>query len=331
MSSNLERLSKTFRRPILGIHNPSFGMPFDVLECMIQRTFAYSTLDIRNAYTTLSTLLADESIKKLVLIAHSQGAIEAGMVLDWLYATVPMKQVAKLEVFTFGNAANHWNCPMNEDGPVIEHVEHYANDGDWVARFGILHFRQPHDISGGATNEDSALGKSSEEEQPQTPQMPQTPILARDSVQKKSTWELELKRWKMNRFFGRMFKKEDCSGHQLNQHYLDNLFVMDEKLERVLDGDDGQIWLGNGRGPETEEAVSFMDMEVDPQMLDRDNTVIAVASNPRRGEAAENGLELRNEGGRRAKRVKVKDLSRLWLYKNGQTPEDWEYHGRTAW
>ena len=301
MSSNLERLSKTFRRPILGVHNPSFGIPFDVLECMIQRTFAYPTLDIRNAYTTISTLLADDKIEKLVLIAHSQGAIEAGMVLDWLYATVPMAQVAKLEVFTFGNAANHWNCPIDEDGPVIEHVEHYANDGDWVSRFGILHFRQPHDAKSDAANGHSAQGNGSEGRQPRAPQ---TPILPGDAVKKKSTWELELRKWKKNRFCGRMFKRVGCSGHQLNQHYLDNIFVMDKALTKVLDGDDVQA-----------KSSNFMEMEVDQEMLNKDDTVVPIIMTRERRHTL-------------TQSKKVKEYSRLWQYKNGETPEDWRHHGR---
>lgn len=330
MSSNLKRLSKTFRRPILGIHNPSFGIPFDVLECMIQRTFAYPTFDIRNAYATISALLADESIKKLVLIAHSQGAIEAGMVLDWLYATTTMKQLAKLEIFTFGNAANHWNCSTNEDGPVIEHIEHYANDGDWVARFGVLHFRQPHDIT---TNEDATNGDATSTESSATRQVqqPQTPVLLADGVRKRSTWELERIRRRKDRFFGRMFKIGDSSGHQLNQHYLDNLFIMDDKLERVLDGDEIQTQPEHAMGGRKQAIKSFMEMEVDPDMLERDNTVIAATSDLKQREAAKNGVHIRSEGGREATRFKVEELSRLWLYRNGRTPEDWVHHGRQTW
>ena len=330
MSSNLNRLSKTFRRPILGIHNPSFGIPFDVLECMIQRTFAYPTLDIRLAYTTISAILADESIKKLGLVAHSQGAIEAGMVLDWLYATIPMKQLAKLEIFTFGNAANHWNGPMNDDGPVIEHIEHYANDGDWVARFGVLHFRQSHDIT---TEEDATDGDATASGSSATRQVqrPQTSVQLPDGLKKKSTWDLERKRRRKDRFFGRMFKRGDCSGHQLNQHYLDNLFVMDDKLERVLDGDEIQTRPAHAMGGRKQAIKSFMEMEVDPDMLERDNTVIAATLDIKQRGAAKNRVHPQSEGPNEAKRFKVKELSRLWLYRNGRTPEDWVHHGRQTW
>jgi hypothetical protein len=304
MHSNLERLSKTFRRPILGVHNPSFGIPFDVLECILQRTFAYPTLDIRNAYTTLSALLADDDITKLVLIAHSQGSIEAGMVLDWLYATLPSKYVKKLEVFTFGNAANHWNCPIDDQGPLIKHVEHYANEGDWVARFGILHFRQSRDETASA---DPALKDSGRKQHFWNPQ---TPVIAngKSDVRKQSTFELEGKRAGMHRFVGRLFKRAG-SGHQMNQHYLDNIFVMDEKLTKVVDSYDATTSARGG-------AVSFMDMPVDMELLHRDDTVMPKTQT--------------SSGSRSTHGVKVKELSRLWTYRNGRTPDDWVHHGRNA-
>ncbi|EXJ92882.1 hypothetical protein A1O3_01436 [Capronia epimyces CBS 606.96] len=177
LQANLDRLAMTFRRPVIGIHNQTRGIIFDVLECIIQRTLGYPTLDIRQEYEQLLAIVSDPSIHKVVLIVHSQGAIEGGMVLDWLYATVAAEQIRKLEVYTFGNAANHWNAPVitvtdetdgntasatavsatsapasaglgatldgdpAQSGRVVKHIEHYANTGDYVSRFGILHFR----------------------------------------------------------------------------------------------------------------------------------------------------------------------------------------------
>ena len=136
------RLARTFKRPILGIHNPTFGILFDVIECCLQRTWSYPTLDIRDASAQIVQLLQDPEVKKVVLIAHSQGAIEAGMALDWCFATIGHKELAKLEVYTFGNASNHFNSPRNSAGRrLIQHIEHYANRNDWVARFGVLAFR----------------------------------------------------------------------------------------------------------------------------------------------------------------------------------------------
>ncbi len=327
MQSNLDRLSKTFRRPILGIHNPSYGIPFDVLESMFQRTFAFPTLDIRNAYKTLSELVNDDDIKKLVLIAHSQGAIEAGMMLDWVYATMPMEKVGKLEVFTFGNAANHWNNPTGVDSkPVIKHLEHYVNDGDWVARFGILHFRQTHNTSNETSSKSPSLDRTSEEKQPGGYQI--TPMTPDDKGKKKSTSELESSKREKDRFKGLIFKRTNCSGHQMNQHYLDNIFVMDEKLSNVLDGDGVSSQNRDAVDGNQLGMVRFMEMEFDRELFERDNVVVPVAPNQQHGQAANNLVQGGREGEKQAKPSKVKDKSRLWLYRNGNTPKDWINHDR---
>lgn len=213
MDCNLRRIAQTFRRPVRGIRNTTYGIIFDVLECVIQRTFAYPTLDIRTVYLTISALLKQEDTKKLVLIAHSQGGIEAGMVLDWLFATLPREQVAKLEVYTFGAAANHFNCPGSEDGDrVIQHIEHYANKSDWVSRFGVLFFRgigaRPN---GGLRRLTSSLRR-----------------LWRAAT---GTLDVDILR---NRFVGSLFLR-DASGHMLNQHYFANMFKTDAAGRRVLD------------------------------------------------------------------------------------------------
>lgn len=81
MQSNLDRLALTFRRPIHGIHNMTKGIIFDVIECIIQRTFNYATPDVRDVYTDLNSFMEEqfdgaERYNRVVLILHSQGAVE---------------------------------------------------------------------------------------------------------------------------------------------------------------------------------------------------------------------------------------------------------------
>ncbi len=146
LQSNLNRIALTFRRPVDGIQNRTRGILFDVLQCVIQRDFGYATNDIRNGYSKLVDTLSDPACKKVVLILHSQGAIEGSTILDWLFATLPSSQLERLEVYTFGNAANHFNSPKCADsGPgdshIVKHIEHYVNTFDWVSKFGILYYR----------------------------------------------------------------------------------------------------------------------------------------------------------------------------------------------
>lgn len=167
-----------------------------MIQCIIERDFSYNTRDIRQAYA----LIKDELTKikdandTVILVVHSQGAIECGMIIDWLLADIPRHNLSKLEVYTFGNAANHFNSPLcgtvddktpTLDGHglkdicrVIRHIEHYANSGDFVSQFGVLYFS------------------------------------------KKRNQQLE------NRFVGRVFEREG-SGHMFCQHYLDTMFVME--------------------------------------------------------------------------------------------------------
>ncbi|KAJ5779940.1 hypothetical protein N7457_005100 [Penicillium paradoxum] len=185
---NVDQLSWTFGRKVTGVHNRTAGIVFDLLECLIQRDFAYATDDIRRSYALVKKALLDPECDKVVLILHSQGGIEGGLILDWLLDELPHNLLRRLEVYTFGNAANHFNNPrwtkparsgavstsdlMNQFGQSIGHIEHYANAGDIVALGGVLHFV---DIP--------------------------------------------------NRYMGRLFVRPS-SGHLLNMHYLDNMFTL---------------------------------------------------------------------------------------------------------
>jgi hypothetical protein len=187
LQSNLTLLANTFQREVVGIHNPTKGLLFDLIECLIQRDLDYKTQDIRQGRTQLRAALSSTTTKKVVLILHSQGGIEGSSILDWLLADLSHEVVSKLEIFTFGNAARHFNNPLltlskdDKDGRgerVIKHIEHYANNEDFVANIGVLNFTSP-------------------QAQPYA-----------DG----------------NAFFGPVFIRQG-SGHLLNMHYLDNMFT----------------------------------------------------------------------------------------------------------
>jgi hypothetical protein len=138
-------ISTIFRRPVMGIHNRTYGVIFDLIECLIQRDFSYMTSDVRIAYNTLKTTLLNPNCEKLVLIAHSQGGIIVAAALDALYAELEPSVVSKLELYTFGSAANHLNNPPRSAQTPgskrrLTTVEHYANGKDFVARLGVLNF-----------------------------------------------------------------------------------------------------------------------------------------------------------------------------------------------
>lgn len=85
LQKNIDRLAKTFDREVVGIHNKSFGLVADLLECLVQRSFAYKTQDVRIAYLSLKPYLIDAAIKKVVLVGHSQGGLIISLGMTLLY------------------------------------------------------------------------------------------------------------------------------------------------------------------------------------------------------------------------------------------------------
>lgn len=177
--------------------------------CLIQRDYNYATEDIRAAFATVKKELSKPDIKKVIFISHSQGGLEASLILDWLAADMPGELLGKLEIYTFGNAANHFNNPEREahhssasgggsqvprahpswrDDGIFRHIEHYTNDYDFVSRIGVLNF---------------------------------------------ASWTSNSR----NRFKGTVFK-ERARGHLFNQHYMDRMFPLGDDGEGIKDTND---------------------------------------------------------------------------------------------
>ncbi|MCJ1265575.1 hypothetical protein MMC22_005455 [Lobaria immixta] len=143
LQKNVDRLSKTFGRAVIGVHNKSYGFIADIVECLIQRCFAYSTRDVRVTIDYVKACLADPTITTVILVGHSQGGIVISLVLDYLFADLPASSILKLEIYTFASAASHFNNPrfgFNRHAPrYIKHIEHYCNEYDMVGQWGVLH------------------------------------------------------------------------------------------------------------------------------------------------------------------------------------------------
>ena len=93
---NVNRLTRTFGRPVTGIHNQTYGLIADLLECLVQICLAFNTMNVRVAYDYTKACLLDPTVDKVVLIAHSQGGIIASLVLDSLYVDLPCAIISKL-------------------------------------------------------------------------------------------------------------------------------------------------------------------------------------------------------------------------------------------
>ena len=268
----------------------------------------------------MKSMLYKRSITKVVFIMHSQGGIEGGMILDWLLQELPQDLLAKLEVYTFGNAANHFNNPHKhilsqeralsnpttrgkkpEAGKAIHHIEHYTHTYDFVARWGVLHFINPPTTD---------------------PDFP--------------------------RFMGRVFQREG-KGHMFGQHYLDNMFPLepageentgigqsgflgaDEKGNLFMEEDIECVGKTRMRHSTREGlATSARSAEGSSLSEDRRGEEVELESDESRdvGLFDESPISSRNStfnaghgNGVANRSYKVKDLSRLWQYRNGKSPK----------
>lgn len=85
--------------------------------------------------------MLDTSKKRIVIICHSQGGIIASAWADMLLTDVPFELLSRVEIYTFAAAANHFSRPAaSPDGrcQAFAHVEHFANEKDFVAQFGVM-------------------------------------------------------------------------------------------------------------------------------------------------------------------------------------------------
>ncbi|KKY29644.1 hypothetical protein UCDDA912_g10440 [Diaporthe ampelina] len=303
LQGNIDRISRTFHRPVLGVHNKTSGIIFDVIQCLLERCLYFGTTDTRGCFAIISDLLRDNE-KKVILILHSQGGLEGSIILDWLMNQHSQEAMRRLEIYTFGNAANHFNDPRTlqdeESAPscfdkrAVGHIEHYANSNDFVARWGVIHFKKKTAAQSErefAANAGAAVYSKGTDHAHFI--QPYTEIRQNDSVEQK---------W--NSYHGDLFER-DGSGHQLNQHYLDNMFPLDKAMKGVEVTEDG--------GP---LACTFMDTEVDVINDPREMDKIRGKRRGYKNQWLEDGLN------GVVSKHKVYQLSRLWSYTNGRRPED---------
>ncbi|QPG98400.1 hypothetical protein C2857_007570 [Epichloe festucae Fl1] len=339
MKNNLNRLAITFGRPVLGIHNRTAGLLFDVVECLIQRNCTYATSDVRICYRILRDVLYDPNKSKVIFILHSQGGIEGGLVLDWLLQETPQDLLSKLEVYTFGNAANHFNNPhrriasqdLEVSDPLTAISTFYSEssfsspaDSPVEARKAIVAGPSPSTLLGQMTSasltssrasclcaaKDRAIGHIEHYAH-------STDFVALWGVLHFATNRMGSR--KLPRFLGRLFNRASGSGgHQFNQHYLGGMFplkrdprtgeftgadeeneFMDEVIKCGKEGDN----MANAR-----EAFEISYLGTEGFGTGDISTPVAV-----------HGVT----GRRRTKGdVKVRELSRLWKYRNGRSPGD---------
>lgn len=336
LKNNLNRLALTFGRPIIGIHNETRGVIFDIIECLIQRNLSYATCDTRVCYRLVKEKLYDLAIKKVILILHSQGAIEGGLVVDWILQELPQDLLSKLEVYTFGNAANHFHNPHRH---VVSQQLARVDPTSIIETLTTTTTTQLPCVNDEATTGHDRTARP--------PSSRRVSVTSTTSVERHPTAQdraiLHVEHYAhmtdftalwgvlhfatssratrtVPRFVGRLFiRASNRGGHQFCQHYMDGMFPLstdpetgrfvgaaedNEFMERAVqigeDGDASRIvreafdtsWSGRGFG--------MGHVANDVRVHDA-----CAASRPPAGVV-----------------VRVKEMSRLWQYRNGRIPEE---------
>ena len=332
MKNNLNRLALTFGRPVIGIHNRTSGLLFDIIECLIQRNLSFATGDIRTCYKLLKDILYDTAKSKVVFILHSQGGIEGGLVLDWLLQEMPQDLLAKLEVYTFGNAANHFNNPYRR----IVSQDLSASDPLAAIRTSVTETRgsaadenaaeRPNGLTSRAS---AALAKESSVTSTSSAANGRalghvehyahsTDFVAIWGVLHFATNRMGSR--ELPRFLGRLFcRATRLGGHLLNQHYLNGLFPL------VRDPKTGALTGASEKNDFMEEVVK---VGKEGEAMENAREAFALSYDGDDGFGSgdiQTPVEVhRAPTGILAdgREVKVKDLSRLWQYRNGRSPKE---------
>lgn len=330
MQNNLNRLALTFGRPILGVHNRTSGIVFDVVECLIQRNFSYATTDVRECYKILKNVLYDPAKSKVVFVLHSQGGIEGGLVLDWLLQEMPQDLLSKLEVYTFGNAANHFNNPhrhimsqaLSQEKPLAAMSTTVTEMSSSIPRNRVSKNGVPPTLTNEESSALSTASRKSSAAKDRAIAHVEHYAHATDFV---AIWGVlhfatnKMGSRQLPRFLGRLFARSTGrGGHQLNQHYLDGMFPLarDPKTGQFVGADEENDFMDEVVKMGAEGAAMDNVREAfDVSYCGTEGFGSGEVSTP----VEVHGVETKKA---RGKDVKVRDLSRLWSYRNGRRPPE---------
>ncbi|KAF2963722.1 hypothetical protein GQX73_g9855 [Xylaria multiplex] len=362
LRSNINRLALTFKRPVLGIHNRTTGIIFDVIECLIQRNFSYATSDVRLAYKILKEKLYNPQYSKVVFILHSQGGVEGGLVLDWLLQELPQDLLAKLEVYTFGCAANHFNNPYRQSRQEEQRQRHPnartlvshaiteipISESPVEMRTSSLRTQLSNgsDLAPGTTEHPQPLAASGTPPRRTLTVSVNNRVIGHVEHYAHTTDFVAL--WgllhfvtnnraspEMPRFIGRVFSRiSSRGGHQFCQHYLNGMFPLArDKNGEFIGCADSNDFIDSAvevakKGTEKQDAREGFENSWDMIGLSGDPDSAIPSEVTVHGtfygsfHGSLRGRSIDSEQDLFDGTVKVRHLSRLWQYRNGRSPPD---------
>ncbi len=78
-------ISRLFHRPVTMVQNSTDSLPIDLLECAVGKQWQVMTTPAIAAFPVIYDALIARDVKRVVVLAHSQGTIIMSNVLRWLY------------------------------------------------------------------------------------------------------------------------------------------------------------------------------------------------------------------------------------------------------
>ncbi|MCB1321458.1 MAG: hypothetical protein KDK34_14480 [Leptospiraceae bacterium] len=139
---NAQCIVALFQRPITIVCNPTGSLLPDLIEVTAQKAFYQRRRTARRALEFIRAELHKTEVRRVILLAHSQGAVIAAQIVRALRTDLnrPESELGKLEIYTFGNPADSMQYVRAPAGPKpgLPYMEHFANTGDLVARLGVL-------------------------------------------------------------------------------------------------------------------------------------------------------------------------------------------------
>ena len=282
------------------------------------------------------------------------------MILDWLLQEVPQDLLAKLEIYTFGNAANHFNNPHLHYLSQAAATD-YPNKPVTTKTITQVHYHEP--VTQDSTThrprsnrQESSSGKTlrhiehyahTKDFVAQWGVLHFVPSSASSETIASPTTP---------RYMGRVFERQG-KGHQMNMHYLDNMFPLKPSADphggiggSGFDGVDEEgefmnsildLTPGSPASPfskfedEQREGAEISyhsihgespDVQESPDVSLRDfspsSTFQTLKDHMQNGDlqVGEKELQKRFEKVVDGMQFRVKDMSRLWLYVNGKSP-----------
>tara|TARA_B100001758_G_C18396328_1_gene606183 strand:- start:24 stop:857 length:834 start_codon:yes stop_codon:yes gene_type:complete len=137
VEKNIKMLKTMFNRPIHCVFNNTDSFFFDIIESMIGK----ETNDLTEAsfitLSSISKILLDDNIDKLIIICHSQGTIIVSQVMRHLhyFGLDKERYLKKIEIYAFANCSSQMKYVVHD----YPFMEHFANEHDFVSKMGCNH------------------------------------------------------------------------------------------------------------------------------------------------------------------------------------------------